>query len=88
MTTETIYDWFLHARGIKKPKLHLPPALLSPGAAFMELIQEDPIATADEIASAQLPNIADGLDSVTAHFGWRPSPASTWVSEHWKKRIK
>src|SRR5712671_125544 len=72
VTTETIYDWFLHARGIKKPKLHLPPALLSPGAAFMELIQEDPIATADEIASAQLPNIADGLDSVTAHFGWRP----------------
>jgi len=88
VTSETIYDWFLHARGIKKPKLHLPPALLSPGAAFMELIQEDPIATADEIASAQLPNIADGLDSVTAHFGWRPSPASTWVSEHWKKRIK
>ncbi len=88
VTSETIYDWFLHARGIKKPKLHLPAGLLTPGAAFMELVQEDPIATADEIATAQLANIADGLDSVTAHFGWRPSPTSTWVSEHWKKRIK
>ena len=54
----------------------------------MELVQVDPIATPDEIASTQLPNIADGLDSVTAHFGWRPSAPSTWVSEHWKKRIK
>jgi len=88
VTSETIYDWFLKARGIKKPKLHVPAQLLTPGAAFMELVQVDPIATPDEIASTQLPNIADGLDSVTAHFGWRPSAPSTWVSEHWKKRIK
>ena len=67
VTSETIYDWFLTARGIKKPKLHVPPELLKPGAAFMELVQDDPIATPDEIASTQLPNIADGLDSVTAH---------------------
>lgn len=88
VTSETIYDWFLKTRGIKKAKLHLPAELLMPGAAAMEVLQTDPIATPDEIASTQLPNIADGLDSVTAHFGWRPSPPSAWVTEHWKKRIK
>src|SRR5438874_531159 len=77
VTSETIYDWFLKARGIKKPKLHVPAQLLTPGAAFVALVQVDPIATPDEIASTQLPNIADGLDSVTAHFGWRPSAPST-----------
>lgn len=88
VTSETIYDWYLRARGVKKPKLHLPAELLMPGATVMELLQNDPIATPDEIASTQLANIADGLDSVTAHFGWRPNPPSTWVSEHWKKRIR
>ncbi|HET7465196.1 MAG TPA: NAD(P)H-binding protein [Candidatus Dormibacteraeota bacterium] len=88
VTSETIYDWFLKTRGIKKPKLHLPAELMMPGAAAMEVLQTDPIATPDEIASTQLPNIADGLDSVTAHFGWRPNPPSAWVAEHWKQRIK
>lgn len=88
VTSETIYNWFLTARGIKKPKLHMPADLLKPGAQVMELLQDDPIATPDEIASTQLPNIADGLDSVTAHFGWRPSAPSTWVTEHWKKRAR
>ncbi|MGH7764129.1 MAG: SDR family oxidoreductase, partial [Candidatus Dormibacteraceae bacterium] len=35
---ETILDWFLQARGIKKPKLKLPPALLMPGAVIMETL--------------------------------------------------
>ena len=88
VTSETIYDWFLKARGIKKRKLHLMPELMMPGAAVMELLQDDPIATPDEIATTQLPNVADGLDSVTAHFGWRPSQPSVWAPEHWKKRIR
>ena len=88
VTYETMFDWFLKARGIKKPKLHMMPLLLMPGATLMELLQDNPLATPDEINTIQLANIADGLDSVTAHFGWRPSPPSTWVSEHWKKRIK
>ncbi|HEV2217796.1 MAG TPA: NAD(P)H-binding protein [Candidatus Dormibacteraeota bacterium] len=88
VTYETMFDWFIKARGIKKPKLHMMPMLLMPGATMMELLQDNPLATPDEINTIQLPNIADGLDSVTAHFGWRPSPPSAWVSEHWKKRIR
>ncbi|HLZ94167.1 MAG TPA: NAD(P)H-binding protein [Candidatus Dormibacteraeota bacterium] len=84
VTYETIFDWFIKARGIKKGKLHLPSALLWPGAAVMELLASDPIATPDEINSIQLPNVADGLDSVTAHFGWRPSPPSSWAPHAWQ----
>jgi NADH dehydrogenase len=86
VTFETIYDWFLNARGIKKGKVHLPPGLLTPGANVMELLANDPLVTPDEIMSAQLPNIADGLDSVTAHVGWRPAAPSTWAPTAWVAR--
>ena len=84
VTFETIYDWFLQARGIKKPKLHLAPGLLYPGAAAMEIMANNPLVTPDEIRSAQLPNVADGLDSVTAHFGWRPTAPSQWAPAAWQ----
>jgi NADH dehydrogenase len=85
VTYEVMFDWFIQARGIKKPKLKLPPALLKPGAIAMEALLSDPIATADEINTIQLDNIADGIDSVSAHFGWRPTRPSTWAQENWKK---
>jgi uncharacterized protein YbjT (DUF2867 family) len=85
VTFENMLDWFIQARGIKKPKLKLPPALLIPGAVAMEAVLSNPIATADEINTIQLDNIADGIDSVSAHFGWRPTRASTWAQENWKK---
>jgi len=84
VTFETLYDWFLQARRIKKPKLHMMPDLLIPGAAVMELISTDPLVTPDEIRTGLLPNVADGLDSVTAHFGWRPSAASSWAPTAWQ----
>src|SRR5579859_786319 len=84
VTFETLYGWFLQARGIKKPKLHMMPELLIPGAAVMELISTDPLVTPDEIRTGLLPNVADGLDSVTAHFGWRPSAASSWAPTAWQ----
>ena len=88
VTYETMFDWFIKARGVKKPKLHVMPELLRPGATVMELLMDNPVATPDEINTIQLANIADGLDSVTAHFGWRPSAPSSWVAEHWKKRVR
>ena len=88
VTYETMFNWFIQARGIKKRKMHVMPELLMPGAAAMEILMDNPVATPDEINTIQLPNIADGLDSVTAHFGWRPSPPSSWVTERWKKRVR
>ena len=84
VTYETMLDWFLQARGIKKPKLKLPLLLLLPGAHVMGALFKDPIVTPDELNMLQLSTIADGIDSVSTHFGWRPSPASAWVAEHWK----
>ncbi|TAN31915.1 NAD-dependent epimerase/dehydratase family protein [bacterium] len=88
VTYEAMLDWFIQAREIKKPKLKLPTALLLPGAIVMETLLTDPIATPDEINTIQLDNVADGLDSVTAHFGWRPTAPSSWVPAHWKKRAR
>jgi len=88
VTYETLFDWFIKARGIKKPKLKLPPGLLIPGAAVMETLLSDPVVTPDEINMIQLPNLADGLDAVHVHYGWRPTAPSTWVQENWKPTVR
>lgn len=85
VTYEQMFDWFIQARGIKKPKLKLPVALLLPGAIVMETLFKDPVVTPDEINMIQLPNVADGIDSVSSHYGWRPTPPSSWAPVHWKK---
>jgi NADH dehydrogenase len=84
VTFENILDWFLQARGIRKRKLKIPVGLLLPGAAVMEVLLSDPVGTPDEMNTLQLPNIADGIDSVSVHFGWRPTSPSGWAPEHWK----
>jgi uncharacterized protein YbjT (DUF2867 family) len=88
VTFETIVDWFLQARGIKKRKLKLPVALLMPGAAIMETLMTNPVVTPDEINNLQLPNVADGIDSVSTRYGWRPTALSTWAPTHWAKPAK
>ena len=84
VTFENILDWFLQARGIRKRKLKIPVALLLPGAAVMEVLLSDPVGTPDEMNTLQLPNIADGIDSVSVHFGWRPTSPSAWAPAHWR----
>lgn len=85
VTYETMFDWFLQARGIKKPKLKVPVPLLIPGAAVMEVVSSNPIATPDEVNMIQLDNIAGGIDSVSSNFGWRPSAPGAWAPSHWAK---
>jgi uncharacterized protein YbjT (DUF2867 family) len=87
ITYEQMLDWFIVARGVKKPKLKLPVALLLPGAMAMEALFKDPLVTPDELNTLQLNNIADGIDSVSTHFGWRPTAPSRWVPENWKKKL-
>ncbi len=82
---QTIYSWFLDARGIKKPIVKVPPGLLIPGAIIMETLLTNPIVTPDEIVTSQLPNLAEGIDSVSSRFGWRPTAPSAWAPIHWKK---
>jgi uncharacterized protein YbjT (DUF2867 family) len=85
VTYEKIFDWYLQARGIRKPKLKLPVTLLVPAAAAMEILFSNPPITPDEVNMIQLPNVADGIDSVSTHYGWRPTAPSTWAPTHWKK---
>lgn len=88
VTFETIVDWFLQARGIKKRKLKLPVPLVMPGAMIMEALMTNPLVTPDEINNLQLTNIADGIDSVSTRYGWRPTALSTWTQTHWTKPAK
>jgi NADH dehydrogenase len=85
VTYETMFDWFIQARGIKKPKLKVPVGLLIPGAIVMEALSTNPVATPDEINTIQLANVADGIDSVSSHYGWRPTSPSSWAPANWKK---
>jgi NADH dehydrogenase len=86
VTFETMYDWFLQARGIKKAKFRMPTALLTPYAIAMEAVQKDPRITADEVRMSQLDNLAAGIDSVSVAFGWRPSAPAAWAPSHWSRR--
>ncbi|HEV1991996.1 MAG TPA: NAD(P)H-binding protein [Candidatus Dormibacteraeota bacterium] len=88
VTFESIVGWFLEARGIKKPKLKLPVALLLPPAAIMEILMKNPVVTPDEINTIQLENIAAGIDSVSSNYGWRPTAPSSWAPQNWKKPAK
>jgi uncharacterized protein YbjT (DUF2867 family) len=83
---EDIFDWFLQARKIKKTKLKLPVPLVSIPATAMEAVSQDPPITPDEVNMIQLDNVADGIDSVSTHFGWRPTAPSSWVPVHWTKK--
>src|SRR5258706_6168554 len=47
VTYETIFDWYLQPRRIKKSKLKLPVALLVPGLTIMEALFKSPPATPD-----------------------------------------
>lgn len=85
VTFETIFDWFLQARGIKKPKLKLPVPLLVPATIAMEAVMTNPPATPDELSMIQEPNHAAGIDSVSSQFGWRPSAPGAWAPSHWAR---
>ena len=52
----------------------------------MEAISQNPPITPDEVNMIQIDNLADGIDSVSTHFGWRPSAPSSWAPIHWQKR--
>jgi NADH dehydrogenase len=86
VTYETIFDWFLQARKVKKAKLKMPTAVLTPVALAMETVMKDPPVTPDEIRMAETPNLAAGIDSVSSQFGWRPGAPGAWAPTHWAKR--
>ena len=86
VTYESIFDWFLQARGIKKAKLKLPAPLVSIPAIAMEAVMTNPPITADEVGMLQSDNLAAGIDSVSSQFGWRPTAPSSWAPNNWARR--
>lgn len=83
LTYDQLFDLYAQARGVTKPRVHVPGVLLQPGGTAMELLLADPIATADEIRTIQVDNLAASLDVVQAQFGFRPQAPTTWIPQHW-----
>ena len=88
VTWETVFDWFLQARHVKKPKLKLPAPLLIPAAMAMEAVSTNPPITPDEVNMSQADNLAAGIDSVSSQFGWRPTAPGAWAPTHWAKPVR
>jgi uncharacterized protein YbjT (DUF2867 family) len=88
VTYETMFAWFLEARGITKPKIRVPVPLLIPVTIAMETLLRNPVITPDEVNSYQLANIANGIDSVSTNFGFRATQPSSWAPAHWKKSTR
>ena len=86
VTYEKIYDWFLQARAVKKPKFRMPTAALIPAAIAMTAVMKDPPITPDEVHMVDQPNLAAGIDSVSSQFGWRPGLPGAWAPSHWAKQ--
>ena len=86
VTFETMFDWYMQGFGISKSKIKVPIGLLIPGAAVMEALMRDPIVIPDELNMLQLSSVADGIDAVHVHFGWRPTAPSSWVATNWKPK--
>ena len=86
VTYESMFGWFLQARGIKKTKLRLPAPLVRIPAVAMEAVSTNPPITPDEVNMIQADNLAAGIDSVSSQFGWRPSAPSSWAPVNWAKR--
>jgi len=88
VTYETMFTWFLEARGITKSKLRLPVPLLVPAATVMETLLTNPVITPDEVHTLQLSSLANGIDSVSTNFGFRATQPSSWAPVHWKKAVR
>lgn len=85
LTYDRLFDLYCQARGVTKRRIHVPSLLLLPGAAALDLVLSDPVATPDEVRTIQLDNLASGLDVVQAHFGFRPQAPSAWILQHWRR---
>jgi uncharacterized protein YbjT (DUF2867 family) len=86
LTYLQLFDLFTTARGITKRRVKVAIPLLEPLAAVLGAAMPDPIVTPDELSTLALENIAQSLDAVLQHFGFRPNSPTAWAQSHWKLR--
>lgn len=72
LTYEEIIDLIIEALGVRKPKVHIPVALMMPVAAIMAALQTRPLITPGQLSQLALDNTTE-LDAVERAFGFRPA---------------
>ncbi len=71
-TYEQLVDLVMGATGIRRPKLHLPVALMRPAVKLLPLIYRKPPITSGQLDMIGLDSVCD-LDSVERRFGFAPA---------------
>jgi NADH dehydrogenase len=84
LTYEQLFDFFVRARGITKPKVRVPVSVLVPGAALLETFMRDPMITSEELRTMSVESIAAAIDVVKANFGFQPISPSVWAQSQWR----
>lgn len=84
ITYEQLFDFFAQARGIHKPKVNVPVAVLVPGAAFLETFMRDPLMTPEELRTLSVDSLAAGIDVVKSNFEFQPMAPSVWAKTQWR----
>lgn len=84
LTYNQLFEAYCQARGVSRPVMHAPIALLRPAAAVMELVMRDPLIVPDELRQTEVDNLAGRFDVVQSTYGFAPMAPSTWISSHVK----
>ena len=69
---------------IESPSLQFLPRQQE---AVIWRLDEDPIVVPDELKTMMLDSLADGLDVVSANFGFRPQSPSDWIPRNWARAL-
>lgn len=68
---EDVMQAVMDAASIRKPKVHIPIALMRPAVILMEKLSSNPPITKDELDALELDNITE-IDALQKHFGFMP----------------
>ncbi|MDP2728260.1 MAG: complex I NDUFA9 subunit family protein, partial [Dehalococcoidia bacterium] len=79
LTYEQIMDMIAETLGVRKPKVHIPVALMMPMAALMAALQPRPVITPGQLSQLSLDNTTE-LDAVERTFGFRPASLREKIS--------
>jgi NADH dehydrogenase len=69
---EALIDLVMEATGVRRPKVHVPVALMRPVVRLMPLVYRDPPITPGQLDMIGLDSVC-ALDGVVRHFGFEPA---------------
>ena len=85
LTYDQLFALWTSAQGVNRPVVHVPLALIHPGALVMEAVLPSPMIVPDELRTIRMDNVAPSVDVVRQTFDFQPQAPSAWAPEHWSR---